>query len=738
MNRIKTISALLLSALLWTGCSDDKDVDRAEIRPISLTAEQQEVVITRENAAQTALTYTWSDASRYAGEAAYTLEINLRDAPEAKARKIEGITSNSRSFTGEELQQLVTGTWGALAGEPVTLTARVMAVVGKEPVNISATVPTGVTTYASVLPLALDADPLTVLLTEADADKTAVVFTWSDENIYEGDATYRFALDILGNEFAAADVAEGMAETRKSYTVKQLNDLLTEVWTCEPGKLITLEARVAAYVGGEQKASSAVAYIDVTPYGATPVYTALSLFGNATPGGTDPAKAAAMTREGDDSPQFTWKGALEAGTLRLLCNPDGTLGVDQFIASEADKQVTPGRSEAMTLARTIDPARKDYMWKIAQAGEYTVTVDTEQRTILFTLERSFYSAISMVGPATPNGWEITQATPLVRSGRVFTWEGTLNVGTLRLACDPDGTWNTDQYIAAEPDKPVVSGAEERLVLAAASEQGRGDYMWKINVPGTWAISADTETGTIVFTLKKSLLEDCTAVHMVGPATPNGWDSGAMTALAASGTNWEWTGRLTHGEMKFVCNRTAGNDWGDYQLLAAAEADPVTPETETRPFACTPADDNKWDIRTPGEYRITINMQQLTVTFHLVKSDAEEGYPSLGLIGGAAPQGWGFDYSQSTLTPDGVTGLFTWTGHLNEGDLNIMCDIADTNWGSPRLTAFDADTQVASGETYRMLYKENDNKWLIRKAGTYTIQVDLHAMRIVFTLDHADE
>ena len=87
MNRIKTISALLLSALLWTGCSDDKDVDRAEIRPLSLTAEQQEVVITRENAAQTALTYTWSDASRYAGEAAYTLEINLRDAPEAKARK---------------------------------------------------------------------------------------------------------------------------------------------------------------------------------------------------------------------------------------------------------------------------------------------------------------------------------------------------------------------------------------------------------------------------------------------------------------------------------------------------------------------------------------------------------------------------------------------------------------------------------------------------------------------------
>lgn len=104
--------------------------------------------------------------------------------------------------------------------------------------------------------------------------------------------------------------------------------------------------------------------------------------------------------------------------------------------------------------------------KSPQAGEYTVTVDTEQRTILFTLERRFYTSLAMVGPATPGDWAITEATPLTRSGRVFTWEGDLKVGTLRFACDPDGTWETDQYIASERDKPVVPGVSEELVLAA--------------------------------------------------------------------------------------------------------------------------------------------------------------------------------------------------------------------------------------------------------------------------------
>lgn len=100
MNRIKNLFILLSGLLLWTGCSDDKEVGGADIRPITLSPEQDAVTITRENAAQTALTLTWNDGSRYAGKTAYTLELALKDAPVAKVHKVGEIAANSHSFTG--------------------------------------------------------------------------------------------------------------------------------------------------------------------------------------------------------------------------------------------------------------------------------------------------------------------------------------------------------------------------------------------------------------------------------------------------------------------------------------------------------------------------------------------------------------------------------------------------------------------------------------------------------------
>lgn len=168
-------------------------------------------------------------------------------------------------------------------------------------------------------------------------------------------------------------------------------------------------------------------------------------------------------------------------------------------------------------------------------------MDTEQRTILFTLERRFYTSLAMVGPATPGDWAITEATPLTRSGRVFTWEGDLKVGTLRFACDPDGTWETDQYIASERDKPVVPGVSEELVLAAVSEPNRGDFCEDRRSGNLGRLGRYGGGNGSWFTLKRSLLENCTAMHMVGDAAPNGWDAGNMTPLASEGTTWKWVG-----------------------------------------------------------------------------------------------------------------------------------------------------------------------------------------------------
>ena len=152
-----------------------------------------------------------------------------------------------------------------------------------------------------------------------------------------------------------------------------------------------------------------------------------------------------------------------------------------------------------------------------------------------------------------------------------------------------------------------------------------------------------------------------------------------------------------------------------------------------------AEDWKWYIGVAGEYNLTIDSQAQSVNFHLTESDASKaGHPSLGLIGGAAPQGWSQDdYSASTLVKKGDSHIYEWEGHLNKGDLNIFCDTSKTDWSSPRLTAWNDGTEVESGNAYHARYKENENKWLIKVSGIYKVTVDLSTMTVVYNLVKAD-
>ena len=154
------------------------------------------------------------------------------------------------------------------------------------------------------------------------------------------------------------------------------------------------------------------------------------------------------------------------------------------------------------------------------------------------------------------------------------------------------------------------------------------------------------------------------------------------------------------------------------------------------------DDAKWVIRYSGTYTILITKYG-KVKFTIVELDpitnqsAEvlaENYQSLGLIGGAAPQGWSFDYSNSTLLPvEGRPGVFSWTGTLKADGLHIMCDLTKDDWSSPRLTAPFADLVAESGKALPMVWKKNDISWNIPVEGEYNVLVNLNDMTIIFTL-----
>jgi hypothetical protein len=110
-----------------------------------------------------------------------------------------------------------------------------------------------------------------------------------------------------------------------------------------------------------------------------------------------------------------------------------------------------------------------------------------------------FEMIYLVGDATPNGWDIGNATTMTATADPykFTWTGTLNTGELKFTCDKQDDWNGAWFLASEADK-TPTGQEEQMLY---NYPGAGvDYKWRITEAGTYQIELDQLKETV--TIKK--------------------------------------------------------------------------------------------------------------------------------------------------------------------------------------------------------------------------------------------
>lgn len=714
-----------VSAMLLTSCTPDTAENTDELKDITASAPDA-LEITAANAAEELLQVTWTDNSVYADPVTYAVSLSLKGGSPEDVYEATDATSPWK-YTGAALQSLLVTEWGVAEEEDAVLNIAVNAVRDGKIVNSSAALEVSVVVKTAVKPLVLSVDPLTVNLAEESAEESAVTFSWTDENEYT--ASYRLTLNAGSEKYEV----EGLAEKTLSFTHEAFNQIAREALGLAARVSSTVEATVVSYDSNGVLASSAAKAFDVTPYGSITEYSALAIFGTATAAGDDPAKAFAMTK-GEGS-VFTWRGELEkGGTVRILVEPDGD-AKDFIVPSEDGKEIVSG------LVENLDVAQSGYAWTVPVWGVYEVTVDLGERTVVFGEVTRKYSNIGMVGPATPNEWDAVNPTLLTTEDyTVFTWEGNLRNGTMRFLNNPSAAgWEVDQYIASSADLEVVSGETMKLVLAALNTP-RGDNMWKITNQGTYRITLNVDEMTVVFDrIGDMTIPDFENVKLVGPASPGGWDAAAMSPMEKDGEGWKWTGHLNSGELKFVCNQN-GSDWGTTQLYAQVNGQGVS-EFEGLEYPCNVGgDDNKWNIRYSGEYIIEISKYG-KVKFTIISLDPvpdqsadvlAENYPSLGLIGGAAPNGWDQSYAASTLLPDGA-GIYRWEGPLKADGLHIMCDVTKTDWTSPRLTAPFGGIVAKSGTPLPMVWQKNDTNWNIPEQGVYSVVVDLNAMTVTFTL-----
>ena len=202
--------------------------------------------------------------------------------------------------------------------------------------------------------------------------------------------------------------------------------------------------------------------------------------------------------------------------------------------------------------------------------------------------------------------------------------------------------------------------------------------------------------------------------LIGDATPGGWGLSKVTPMVESSADpfvFTFTGNLVPGEFKIATSDTSYNT-PFYRPITNHQALNATA------VVLSASPDNKWQITDQGQYTITLNTKNNTVS--IVEINAPKPpYTTLSLIGDATAGGW----SLNALTPmvESKTDpfVFAYTGALIAGEFKIAT-AADFSKPFYRPVTNHPDL---SATTVAVSVGNPDNKWLITDPGTYTITLN---------------
>lgn len=356
-----------------------------------------------------------------------------------------------------------------------------------------------------------------------------------------------------------------------------------------------------------------------------PIETAtLFMIGDATPGGWSMDDATAFTVSADNKYIFSWEGELVEGSMKACTEKDGTFSCPFIRPTSADCQINASGVASPDFVYTTNP---DDQWKVTEAGKYQITFNLENWTIRVKKVNGSEDAktpietatLFMIGDATPGGWSMDNAASFTVSADnkyVFSWEGNLNTGNLKICTEKDGTFSC----------PFIRPESANCEISAAGVASPGfvyttdpDDQWKVTEAGKYRLTLDLEHWTIkAEKIKgeeekpgKSPLETST-LYMIGDATPGGWSMDNLTALTAGGDHiFVWEGTLKTGDMK-ACVAPDGTFSCPF-LRPQNDGCKINENGVEKPdFVYTTDPDNKWRIEKEGRYKITFNLKAWTI------------------------------------------------------------------------------------------------------------------------------
>lgn len=336
------------------------------------------------------------------------------------------------------------------------------------------------------IPAPLDAGVLssskdTVNIDAANPASEAVKFSWTAP----ANSLIAYTLIISsGSKTDSTKVATNSAS--KSFSNADLNNILVTKLGLPVSVLAEIKVTAIANVTiNSNTATSNQITIKAKPAPTGPAYTKLWIVGDATPNGWDINNPNKMVIDPQNAFQFKYNEVLNAGEFKIP-TATGNWNGDFFMPPVNNPAITS------TEVKLTPGGQPDNKWKITAAGAYKILLNISSKPSIKITPFTAYTALWLVGDATPAGWNISAPTPMTQTPGnpyEFVYTGPLTAGEFKIPT-ATGNWGTDYFM------PPVNGAGATETNAVFIAGGNPDNKWKITTAGTYTIKINQLTETI--------------------------------------------------------------------------------------------------------------------------------------------------------------------------------------------------------------------------------------------------
>lgn len=329
--------------------------------------------------------------------------------------------------------------------------------------------------------------------------------------------------------------------------------------------------------------------------------------------------------------------------------------------------------------------------------------------VAITTYKPVSSTLFIIGDASPNGWDANNALAMMADPEdptTFTYNGALKAGEFKFIT------TVGQF------SPSYNKGQDDQSLVLRTEDSQPDDKFMVTEPGIYSITLNlVDLHILVEKLSDPIDPPYSELWIVGDATPNGWDidnPNKMVQDAGDPFIFTYNEYLKAGEFKFP---TATGNWStDFYMPLVNEQDLSSTDVQLVPGG---SPDYKWRITTPGAYKITLNLRDLTISIKPFTP-----YAQLWMVGDATPVGWNIDSPQPMVADAGDPNIFTYTGELKAGEFKIPVETGD--FGGDYFMPPVSHPEIIPNTPMQMKFIPNgnpDNKWLITEPGNYKVTVN---------------